>query len=91
MGTYTIAMSWNYSEDEYMQYLHDTGTTHLKQHDENYLKVGDALRSKNGVVARIMERRANHENCSIDYVIANKKLNNIELFVAFGRHSYCEF
>jgi len=85
MAKYTFEMSWNYSEEEYEQFLKDYKLTHLKSHKEKYFKVGDALRSNKGVIARIMEKFNNYENCSHDYTIANSKVCNDIMTLEFGR------
>ena len=85
MAKYTFEMSWNYSEKEYEQFLKDHKLTHLKSHKEKYFKVGDALRSNKGVIARIMDKFNNYENCSHDYTIANSKVCNDTMVLEFGR------
>lgn len=84
---YTFELPWNYSEENYEQFLTEHNVIHLKSHDEKCFKVGDALRSSKGVVARIMERFANYENCSIDYTIANNKLDTMQIYEQFGYQS----
>lgn len=84
MAKYTFEMSWNYSEEEYEQFLKDHKLTHLKSHKEKYFKVGDALRSEKGAIARIMDKFKNYENCSMDYTIANNKLDNEQMYLQFG-------
>lgn len=84
---YTFELPWNYSEHDYHQFLNDHNLVHLKSHGEKYFKVGDALRSPKGVVARIMERHPNHENLSIDYTIANNKLDMMQMVEHFGYQS----
>lgn len=85
MAKYTFEMSWNYSEEEYEQFLKDHKLTHLKSHKEKYFMVGDALRSEKGVIARIMDKFTNYENCSIDYTIANNRLDNEQMYLRFGQ------
>ena len=85
MAKYTFEMSWNYSEQEYEQFLKDYKLTHLKSHKEKYFKVGDALRSNKGVIARIMDKFNNYENLSHDYTIANSKVCNDVMILEFGR------
>ena len=85
MAKYTFEMSWNYSEEEYEQFLKDYKLTHLKSHKEKYFKVGDALRSNKGIIARIMDKFNNYENCSHDYTIANSKVCNDTMVLEFGR------
>jgi len=85
MAKYVFEMSWNYSEEEYEQFLKDHKLTHLKSHKEKYFKVGDALRSNKGVIARIMEKFNNYENLSHDYTIANSKVCNDVMTLEFGR------
>ena len=84
MAKYTFEMSWNYSEAEYEQFLKDHKLTHLKSHKEKYFKVGDALRSEKGAIARIMDKFNNYENLSHDYTIANNKLDNEQMYLQFG-------
>lgn len=84
MAKYTFEMSWNYSKEEYEQFLKDHKLIHLKSHKEKYFKVGDALRSEKGAIARIMDKFKNYENCSMDYTIANNKLDNEQMYLQFG-------
>lgn len=80
-------MSWNYSEEEYEQFLNEHSITHLKSHKEKYFKVGDALRSNKGVIARIMEKYNNYENSTHDYTIASNKLSVEEIYKHFGNYT----
>jgi len=84
MAKFTFEMSWNYTEGEYEQFLKDHKVTHIKKHDEKYFKVGDALKSSAGIIARIMDKFNNYENCSHDYTIANKSVRAEEMRNAFG-------
>lgn len=84
MAKYIFEMSWNYDEREYRQFLKDYKLTHLKTHNEEYFKVGDALRSENGIIARIVHKFNNYENCSHDYTIANVKVSVDEMYDNFG-------
>lgn len=77
-------MTWNYDRDDYEQFLIDHNVTHLKSHGEKSLKVGDALRSAKGVIARIVDRFVNYENLSVDYTIANNQLSWEEMHEHFG-------
>lgn len=88
MAKYRFEMSWNYSEEEYEQFLQDYKLTHLKSHKEKYFKVGDALRSEKGVIARIVGEFNNYENLSHDYTIANNKLDGEQMDVHFGRYHH---
>lgn len=81
-------MSWNYSEEEYEEFLALRKITHLKSHGERYFKVGDALRSEKGVIARIVGKFNNYENLSHDYTIANNKLDSEQMDVHFGEYHH---
>lgn len=87
MAKYTFEMSWNYSEEEYNEFLKEHSITHLKSHSDNCFKVGDALRSNKGVIARIMEKFNNYENSSHDYTIASNKLSIEEIYKHFGNYT----
>lgn len=84
MSKYTFEMSWNYSEEEYEQFLKNHRITHLKSHKEKYFKIGDALKSEKGSIARIMDKFNNYENLSMDYTIANNKLDREQMYLQFG-------
>lgn len=84
MAKYSFEMSWNYDKEEYQNFLKEGNLTHLKTHDDCYFKVGDALRTKEGVVARIVDKFNNYENYSHDYTIANNKLSTQEIYKAFA-------
>ena len=79
MAKLTFEMSWNYSEAQYDQFLKENKLVHLKSHGDKYFKVGDALRSEKGTIARIMDKFNNYENLSHDYTIANNKLTEEEM------------
>jgi len=79
MAKLTFEMSWNYSDAQYDQFLKDNQLVHLKTHGDKYFKVGDALRSAKGTIARIMDKFNNYENLSHDYTIANNKLTEEEM------------
>lgn len=83
MAKLSFEMSWNYTEEQYNEFLKENDLVHLKTHGEKYFKVGDALRSSKGVIARIMERFSNYENLSIDYTIANNNLSKEEMYSQF--------
>jgi hypothetical protein len=83
MAKLTFEMSWNYSEAEYDQFLKENKLVHLKSHGDKYFKVGDALRSEKGCIARIMDKFNNYENLSHDYTIANNKLSVDEMYTQF--------
>lgn len=83
MAKLTFDMSWNYSEAEYDQFLKENKLVHLKSHGDKYFKVGDALRSEKGCIARIMDKFNNYENLSHDYTIANNKLSVDEMYTQF--------
>ena len=83
MAKLTFDMSWNYSEAEYDQFLKENKLVHLKSHGDKYFKVGDALRSEKGCIARIMDKFNNYENYSHDYTIANNKLSVDEMYTQF--------
>lgn len=83
MAKLTFDMSWNYSEAEYDQFLKENKLVHLKSHGDKYFKVGDALRSEKGCIARIMDKFNNYENLSHDYTIANNKLSVDEMYSQF--------
>lgn len=83
MAKISFEMSWNYSEEEYNQFLKDNKLVHLKSHGDKYFKVGDALRSEKGCIARIMDKFNNYENLSHDYTIANNKLSTDEMYSQF--------
>jgi len=83
MAKYVFEMSWNYSEEEYKKFLEENKLVHLKSHGDKYFKVGDALRSEKGCIARIVDKFNNYENLSTDYTIANNKLSNNEMFEQF--------
>ncbi len=91
MAKYTFEMSWNYSEEEYESFLEGRGLTHLKSHNEKYFKVGDALKSDKGVIARIMEKYNNYENYSHDYTIASNKLSVDEMYKNFGSYTVKDY
>lgn len=79
MSKYVVELGWNYDDDEYRQFLLDHDVVHLKSHGDRWFKVGDALRSRKGVIARVVDRFANRENLSIDITIANNKLSYEEM------------
>jgi hypothetical protein len=79
MAKLTFGMSWNYDAKEYHSFLNNNKLVHLKNHNEEYFKVGDGLKTKEGVTARIVEKYNNHENLSHDFTIANNKLTKEEL------------
>ena len=79
MAKTVFEMNWNYSGAQYDAFLKENSLVHLKSHGDKYFKVGDALRSSKGVVARIMDKFDNYENCSHDYTIANNKLTEEEM------------
>lgn len=83
MAKLTFDMSWNYSEAQYDQFLKENKLVHLKSHGDKYFKVGDALRSEKGCIARIMDKFNNYENLSHDYTIANNKLSVDEMYTQF--------
>lgn len=87
MAKYCFEMSWNYDEQEYHEFLESRNLTHLKTHNEPYFKVGDALRTRTGITARIMDKFNNYENYSHDYTLANKSLSVEQLYQAFGYQS----
>ena len=87
MAKYSFEMSWNYDEQEYQDFLKEGNFTHLKTHNEAYFKVGDALRTRTGITARIVSKFNNYENCSHDYTLANNSLSVEELYQAFGTDS----
>ena len=79
MARLMIELPWNYSEKEYDDFLKENELVHLKSHGDKYFKVGDALRSKKGCIARIVDKFNNYENLSHDYTIANNKLSVEEM------------
>ena len=83
MARLTFEMSWNYSEAEYDQFLKENKLVHLKSHGDKYFKVGDALRSEKGCIARVVAKFNNYENLSHDYTIANNKLSQEEMITQF--------
>lgn len=84
MAKYCFEMSWNYDEQEYRNFLKEGNFTHIKTHNEPYFKVGDALRTRTGITARIVDKFNNYENYSHDYTIANNKLSVQEMYKAFA-------
>ena len=84
MAKVSFEMPWNYSEEEYNSFLEENELTHLRRHKSCYFKVGDALKNKKGVIARIMSETNNYENYSHDYLIANNKLSKSEMYDHFG-------
>ena len=79
MGKIQIEFGWNNQEEDLQKLLAENKLTHLKSHKENYLKVGDALKSDKGVIVRVVEKFNNYENLSHDFVLANKNVSSEEL------------
>jgi hypothetical protein len=79
MGKINIEFSWNNQDKELELLLGHNKLTHLKKHDGNCLKVGDALRSEKGVIVRVVEKFNNYENLSHDFILANKNVSSEEL------------
>lgn len=79
MGKISVEFSWNKQSEGLKQLLIENKLTHLKKHDDDYLKVGDALRSEKGVIARVVEKFNNYENYTHDFVLANKNVSSEEL------------
>ena len=70
MGKIKIEFSWNETSEGLKQLLTENKLTHLKKHEYDYLKVGDALRSEKGVIVRVVEKFNNYENLSHDFTLA---------------------
>lgn len=79
MGKIRIEFGWNNQEEDLQKLLAENKLTHLKSHKDNYLKVGDALKSDKGVIVRVVEKFNNYENLSHDFVLANKNVSSEEL------------
>lgn len=77
MGKIQIEFGWNNQEEDLQKLLAENKLTHLKSHKENYLKVGDALKSNKGVIVRVVENvPASRKDC---FVLANKNVSSEEL------------
>lgn len=79
MAKTTFELTWNYDKSEYRTFLEERGLIHLKKHNESAFRVGDAVRSKSGHIARVVDRFANYENYSIDVTVANNSLTREEM------------
>ena len=79
MAKKTFELTWNYDESEYRTFLEEKGLAHLKKHNESKFRIGDAIRSKSGQIARVVGRFANYENYSVDITVANNSLTREEM------------
>jgi hypothetical protein len=84
MAKFEFELSYNYDRKEFDKFLEDRKLKHLKNHKDWWLKVGDALRSEKGVIARVVNSFSNKENLSIDFTIANNVLDRNGMQEHFG-------
>lgn len=88
MASIWIELPYGYDANDIKQFLTDHKLTHLKSHGEYWVRVGDALKSDKGVIARVMEAKRN-EVGEPHICIANKNLTKEELTEQFDTdHSY---
>jgi hypothetical protein len=77
MGRIKIKLTWGKEVEELEKLLKDNNLVHLKKHDGDCLKVGDALKSEKGVIVRVVENvPSSRKDC---FILANKNVSSEEL------------
>lgn len=82
MATSWIELPYQYDEKDLKQWFTIHNLTHLKKHGDWNVKVGDAIRNKSGLIARVMDKKRN-EVGEPHILIANKNLSSgqMSLFI----------